>query len=81
MAVLQMVFADLTGSDTVTPKVDISDMAPEAPRGWYATPYKTADGEEITKARFFRSPIAKTRPIRFCSSLKMQRVGVAIQSR
>lgn len=59
MAVLQMVFADLTGSDTVTPKVDISDMAPEAPRGWYATPYKTADGEEITKARFSRSPIAK----------------------
>ena len=59
MAALQMVFADLTGSDTVTPKVDISDMAPEAPRGWYATPYKTADGEEITKARFSRSPIAK----------------------
>jgi len=60
MVALQMMIADLTGSNTVSPDVDISDMTPEAPKGWFATPYVTADGEAITKARFSRSPIAKS---------------------
>ena len=56
---LQMMWEDLTGSTTVRPQVDISDLAPPDPEGWYATDYRTTDGEEITKATFSRSPIAK----------------------
>lgn len=56
---LQMMWEDLTGSTTVRPQVDISDLVPPDPEGWYATDYRTKDGEEITKATFSRSPIAK----------------------
>ncbi len=59
MFALQMMYEDMTGAAVVTPKIDVSGFVPEAPNGWFPTPYKNADGEAITQTTLSRGPIAK----------------------
>ncbi len=59
MAAVQMMFNDMTGRTTITPKFDISGMEPAAPRGWYPTQYKTVDGEAITQTKLSRGLMVK----------------------
>lgn len=56
---LRMMWEDMTGAATVRPNVDISDLGPRDPEGWFAADYRTKDGEAITQSTFSRSPIAK----------------------
>lgn len=60
MEMLTLMFNELTGNVTVSPKVDVAGYVPEAPLGWFAQDYTNADGEMMTEFTMSRGPIAKS---------------------
>lgn len=54
---LRMVVEGRTGAVTTTPAIDVRGTIPEAPDGWYAKYYETADGEKIVGQEIIRSMV------------------------
>ncbi len=79
-SILDKVVSDFTPS--AKPKdVDVAQFLPVHPEGWFGSPYKTTDGEELTNATYRNSMVVidttNTRLARF-ESAKSGRLGAAM---